>query len=138
MIVVDASVGIKWLKTDEKGAEAAREIFRDNIEKRSSIIVPSLFFLEIANVLALTKKVTRAMLKRRIQFLNKSGLTVHSFSKTNLEEAAILAKQYSTTVYDMLYAVIAKELGCQFITADERFVEKTHFPFVKLLRTDNA
>ena len=137
MIVVDASVGMKWVRTAEKDAGIAKMIYRDHVEKRSRIIVPSLFFLEIANALVFTKGITEPMLKKRIQFLNKSGFSVHSFTKANLEEAAALAKQFQTTLYDMLYAVIAKELGCTFVTADEQFIQKTHFPFVTLLRDAN-
>jgi predicted nucleic acid-binding protein len=68
-----------------------------------------------------------------IKLLNNSGLVLHSFTKSNLEEAALMAKRYTTTVYDMLYAVVAKENVCELVTADEKFVKLSKFGYVKLL-----
>ncbi|MBI5621043.1 PIN domain-containing protein, partial [Candidatus Gottesmanbacteria bacterium] len=48
-------------------------------------------------------------------------------------KSALLAHKKKTSVYDMLYAVIAKRLGTDLITADDQFVRKTKFSHVKLL-----
>jgi predicted nucleic acid-binding protein len=51
-----------------------------------------------------------------------------------LVDAGVLAKKYKTSVYDMIYAVVAKNKKCALVTADENFVRKTKFKHVKLLR----
>ena len=45
-----------------------------------------------------------------------------------------LTKKYSTSVYDMLYAVLAKENKAILVTADEKFIQKTRFKFVKHIK----
>lgn len=135
MIVVDASVGIKWLNQNEEYAEKALQLYTNHVHGKEKIVVPSLFFLEIANVLAITKPISEAVMKVGLNLLNKSRFSLHSFTKENLLTSATLAKKYNTTVYDMLYAVVAKENKCNLITADERFLEKTKFSFVKPLRS---
>lgn len=134
MIVIDASVGIKWLKQDEEHAKQALRVYKNHIEGKEKITVPSLFFLEVANVLAVTPNISDAVMRNSLQDLNNIGIVIHSFSKANLLEAAHLAKKHKTTVYDMLYAVVAKEQKCTLITADQQFLKKTRFPFVRLLQ----
>lgn len=135
MIVVDASVGIKWLKQNEQYAKIALRFYRHHLENKNLIIVPSLFFLEIANVLAVTKDISETTMKEGLKLLNKSGFKLHSFTKDNLIDASLLAKKYSTTVFASLYAIVAKEQKCTLITADEQFLKKTRFSFVKLLQS---
>ena len=135
MIVVDASVAFKWFTSEnEVYREKALIILQNHLENIETITVPSLIYLEVANALVTKIKSTEKTIKKNLQFLNEADLKIDSFTKTDYINAAILAKKHNTTVYDMLYAVIAKKLNTILITADDKFIEKTKFSFVKLIR----
>ncbi len=133
MIVIDASVATKLLNTQEPDSENAAILLAAHIEGKERIIVPSLLYLEVANALVTKTTLSEGFIKEGLQLLNGFGFTIHSFTKADLIQASLLAKKHHTTVYDMLYAVVAKENKCSLITADEQFVKKTKFPFVKFL-----
>ena len=135
MIVVDASVAFKWFTSEnEVYREKALIILQNHLKNIETIMVPSLIYLEVANALVTKIKSTEKTIKKNLQFLNEADLKIDSFTKTDYINAAILAKKHKTTVYDMLYAVIAKKLNTILITADDKFIEKTKFSFVKLIR----
>lgn len=135
MIVIDASVAFKTISSQEEDSDKAKFLFSQHNAGINPIVVPSLLYLEVANALVTKSHVTEEFIKKSLQFLNSLGFTVHSFTKDEYVEAAILAKQYKTSVYDMLYAVVARAKKCNLVTADEQFVKKTKFPFVQLLDT---
>ena len=58
MIVLDSSVALKWIFADEDGAEHAVRIRNEHVSGTNEIAVPSLFFYEIANVLATKVKLS--------------------------------------------------------------------------------
>lgn len=134
MIVIDASVGLKWLRREnEKHIDEALLLLKNHSDDVENIVVPSLFYLEIANALVTKSKTKAGTIKENLSFLNDINLKVDSFTKTDYIEASLLAKRYKTTVYDMLYAVIARKLNTILITADDKFIKKTKFKFVKFL-----
>lgn len=133
MIIIDASVAAKWLFKNEQGVKRAREILAIHIAGEDKIIVPDLFFYEIANM-AVTKGYLSP--KKTTHFLTKiykANLSIYSPTESDVKEAAKLAKKYKTSVYDMLYAVLAKTQKINLITADEQFIKQAGFKFVKLL-----
>ena len=135
MIIVDASVAIKLLKSTEVDADRAKKLLHDHLIKATRIMVPSLLYIEVANALVTKSNYTSDDVEELLDLLNTFDFVIHSFTKKNLADAARLSKQYKTSVYDMLYAVIAKEHGCKLITSDESFFKKTKFSFVQLLDT---
>lgn len=135
MIVIDASVAFKLINTQEEGSDKARFLFAQHYKKQNKIIVPSLLYLEVGNALVTKTHITSHLIEESLKLLNNFDLTIHSFTKNDLAETVRLAKQYKTTVYDMLYAVVAKAEHCDLVTADESFSKKTKFPFVQLLDT---
>jgi predicted nucleic acid-binding protein len=133
MIVIDASVIVKWIKNDEADSQIARLIYFQHKEGKEKIIVPQLLFYEVANYLATKTRFSPNEIKQGIKMIFQTELQLCSEEKTDLVESAVFANKYNTSVYDMLYAVIAKKQKTILITADERFIQKTKFPFVKLL-----
>ncbi len=133
MIIIDASVAAKWLFKNEQWTKRAKEILESHIAGEDKIIVPDLFFYEIANM-AVTKGYLSS--QKTAHFLTKiyqANLSVYSITEPMVKEAAKLAKKYKTSVYDMLYAVVAKTQKINLITADEKFIKQTGFKFVKPL-----
>ncbi len=134
MIVIDASVVIKFLNYDEDGAEIARELYKNHTQGAGEILVPDFIYIEAANALATKNVLTNKEISEGINFLFGSGFVSYSVTPEDIKEAALLAKRHGTSVYDMLYAVIAKNKKITLITADEKFVRKVGAPYVKHLR----
>lgn len=134
MIVVDASVAFKWLKSkDEPFHKQALVILADHLSERNKILVPDILFVEIANSLVTKTNTTDTTIKDDLESLYSFNLEVEIPDAGDIIKTADLAKKNKTSVYDMLYAVIAKKYNTTLITADEKFVKKTKFPHMKLL-----
>ena len=133
MIVVDTSVALKWINEQERDRKSAKKIYINHIEGKEEIIVPSLFYIEAANALATKNISSEEDISKGMQFLVNSGLIEYSLTQEDIISAALLAKKYKTSVYDMLYAVIANENNTILITADEKFVKTVKLSYVKLL-----
>lgn len=133
MIVIDASVAFKWFDKREEFRDKSLLILHNHLDNSNKIVVPSLLYLEVANALVTKTNTKTETVKEDLDKLNNSNLQIHSFTKQEYIEAAVLSRKHGTTVYDMLYAVIAKKLRTVLITADQSFIKKTKFPFVKPL-----
>jgi len=132
MIVIDASVAFKWLRSDdEKFHNVAALLLREHIEGKNEIIVPNFLYVEVANALATKTNITQAKMKEDLEFLFETRLKIYGLVDSDITLAAKMAKKYKTSVYDMLYAVVAKKNKCILYTADENFVKKTGMRFVK-------
>ncbi len=131
-MVVDASVAIKWI-VPEKDSQQAKLYLHSHLSQKEKILVPELFFYEIANTL--TTKFTipvsngLALLRKIFQF----NLILYHPGQGDIESATRLSREFKTSVYDMLYAVMAQKHNTILITADEKFAAKTKFSHVKLL-----
>ncbi len=134
MIVVDASVAFKWFKSkNEPFHKEAVLILSDHLSGRNKILVPHILLIEIANSLVTKTDTTDKTIKEDLEYLHKVNLEIIIPEANDILESANLARRNKTTVYDMLYAVLAKKLKTTLITADERFVRITKFAHVKLL-----
>jgi len=137
MIVVDTSVAIKWLNKEEKDSELAYLLYKKHIAgagAAEAIVIPSLLFIEAANTLATKSNSTKEDIKTGLTFLFEANFEVYNITLGDLVDAGVFAKKYKTSVYDMIYSVIARNKKCILVTADENFVKKTKFKHIKLLR----
>jgi predicted nucleic acid-binding protein len=115
--VVDASVAIKWLVPEIHSAAACRLI-----DPTLQLWAPDLVYAELGNVL--WKKVRRGDLTadegRRVA-ARLSTLVVRIVSaETLVGQAYEMAIALNRTVYDALYAALARDRGIQMVTADLR------------------
>lgn len=124
MIVLDSSVALKWIFADEEGAEHALRVRDDHISGKSEIAVPSLFFYEIANVLATKVKLSAEEALEAFELISAFEFNVHELGSPEYQDAMTLAMQHRVSVYDASYHLLASRLGCRFLTADRKFCEK--------------
>lgn len=124
MIVLDSSVVLKWIFADEDGAEHAVRVRDDHISAKNVIAVPSLFFYEIANVLATKVKISPEEALEAFELISAFEFNVHELDSHVYLEAMSLAMEHKISVYDASYHVLASRLGCRFLTADGKFWEK--------------
>ena len=134
MIIVDASIASKWVLKGEMYEKQSFLVLKNHINEIEKITVPDLIFLEIANVLSTKSKLSWNETENSLKVIFKANLDTYRVKPKEILTSAELAKKYQTSVYDMLYAVIAKNTGSILITADENFIQKTGFKFVKHIK----
>lgn len=123
--VVDASVAIKWYVPEIYEQEASRMQ-----QSGDELHAPELILPEFGNIV--WKKVARREItekegQRIVSKFSKSKLIFHPHGQI-IKSAFTGATMTGQTVYDWTYLSLALSLGCQFVTADERFykaLEKT-------------
>lgn len=130
MIIIDASIAGKFILHEEQYLEV-RGIFEKHLQKTEEILVPDLIFYEITNALATKSAIHINKVIKSINQLYKYDLNIYHPTKMDMNKAARFAKKYSVSVYDAIYAVLAKEKRCNLITADEKFVNQVKLSFVK-------
>lgn len=131
MIVIDASIATKLINLQEEGSEQAVKLLKKHLDGEEEIIIPQLLFIEVANALTTKTHVHEDQIKEGIDLLYQANFSIFTVKEENILDASLLAREYKTSVYDMLYAVIAKEKNAYLITADERFIKSVDFSYVR-------
>jgi len=124
MIVLDSSVALKWIFADEEGSEHAMRVRDEHVSGKSEIVVPSLFFYEIANVLATKAKLSAAEALEAFELISAFEFSVDEFENSEYMEAMSFAIKHKVSVYDASFHLLAMRLGCLFLTADRKFFNK--------------
>lgn len=126
--VVDASVAVKWLFTEEH-TEAARRL----LLTPGTLHAPELMLLEVRNAIVKRKRRNEInILEARRLGAAISQFPVSIISDADLRDVAFeLALNESISLYDALYVSLAVFLEGQVVTADERL-------YRSISRTPNA
>ncbi|MDR4306914.1 type II toxin-antitoxin system VapC family toxin [Chelatococcus sambhunathii] len=128
MIVIDASIALKWVVEEPGSEHAARLLELDEI-----FGAPDILFAEVANVLC--KKVRGGMTSSRQaavslaelrRAIGRVGSTVALF-----DASLRLAIQLNHSAYDCFYLAMAGD--GELVTADEAFVRKCRAADVKTM-----
>jgi predicted nucleic acid-binding protein len=120
--VLDASVALLWLvpNTNPLGVEYAGAVLDELKESQS--IVPSLFALEVANVVAKAESkgiVTEADSQRFIFLLGQLNIVTDQATAAHaLGDTLNLARRYKLSTYDAAYLEIALRSGLPLATLD--------------------
>jgi len=133
MVVLDTSVIIKWF-IEEKGSKRALIWLERHIKGTEKIVIPSLFFYEIANVLRYKKELPLNEIWKVIEYLFQLNLKIEEANPELIMRAVLLAREKEISVYDATFVVLAVIYHLLFYTADKKLYEKLkEFNFVKLL-----
>jgi len=119
-MVIDASVAVKWVVTEDGTDEAVALL------SGTRLSAPDLLMVECANIL--WKKVRcseltgeEAVVAARI--IQHADIELHPM-RALMEPAAQLAVDLDHPAYDCIYLALALAHGWQFVTADGRFRNK--------------
>ena len=107
--VIDSSVGLAWVHHDQATPETEKLLAE--VEAGITVVVPSLWFLEIANgllVLQRRKKLTGAERKSALDTLIGLNLIVdEEAAPVAFHRTSELAEKHGLTIYDATYLEVA-------------------------------
>ena len=123
-LVIDASVAATWLLTDELSLYAERVL--EEMQRGEPVFVPSLWPLEITNVLFNAERRKRIDKKHRDAALERiERLPISIISGpglADLKTIRMLAEKHQLTAYDAEYLRVAKELRLPLATQDGNLI----------------
>lgn len=126
MIVVDASLAVKWF-LPEPGAEAAAALLLEQDE----IAGPDMLAVEVhatlvrgANMVKSNRVEAETAIRRFQAMIELGEVTLMRSLPNQIERAANIAIDLGHPLKDCLYLVQAMEMDCELVTCDARFAEK--------------
>ncbi|MCL0094554.1 type II toxin-antitoxin system VapC family toxin [Dehalococcoidales bacterium] len=127
-LVVDANIVAKLYLRDERYTDKADLLFSRFQRGEIQLIAPRLITYEVPAAIkrgAARAKAAEKTWRAAISSFESLGLVVVDDSDAKYE-ATRLAINYTCTYYDALYLLLAEDLGCRFITADETLWRTLH------------
>ncbi len=120
-LVIDASVGVKWFSArNEESLPQALAIRDAHIAGHISVLVPDLFFYEVANAIVQKKFMPYPTVQAAVESLFALGVNTVLLNSDLLFASASLSRQVNITVYDACYIAVAQKHDCPLVTANPR------------------
>jgi len=134
LLVLDCTVCAAWFLPDEASDDAQR-ILSDVLAHKSVMLVPSLWWFEIINVMktAVRRKRIDEDAARRALFLLKE-IPMETVQPDKQGQAGMLALTLETSLsaYDAAYLHLAHSSGAELFTADQDLLSmKTLYRLIK-------
>lgn len=127
MIVVDASLAVKWFR-DEQHSDLAEQFYSRHL---GDMAAPDIFAVEVCAALvrsANMEKRARPFMEQAISkfcgMIEDQTIHLSRISIGQLSTSTKLALDLGHPLKDCIYLALAMELGCDLITCDARFAEK--------------
>jgi predicted nucleic acid-binding protein len=122
MIVVDASVALKWF-VDEDGSPTALSL----LAGADRLLAPELVIAEICNAAWRMSRIGRMTREQVAIVAAQAGQLFHE--RVSLDALSVrathMALRLDHPAYDCFYLALAEQREAQVVTADDRFVAKT-------------
>jgi len=117
VVVLDASVGVKWFR-EEPGSAEARALLRAHGAGELRIAVPSLFVYEFASVATrfLTADEARELWERFLAW----RISVREVGDSLMRDAFDMRDRYGCALRDAISPALAAQLGATLYSADRR------------------
>jgi predicted nucleic acid-binding protein len=129
--VLDASVSACWALDDEEHTIADVALDRSDVEE---IVVPSLWWFEIRNILIVAERRKRLTVATTDAFLRSIRRLKLSIDRAPEEKDVILlARRHGLTVYDSGYLELALREGLALATLDKRLAAAAEAEGVRLI-----
>ena len=130
--VIDASVMMAWCFEDEAtpGADAALDLLRE-----SRAVVPTIWNLEVANVLLVAQRrqrLSEAQVTRFVRLLGSLPISADA-EPTDIAALLSLGRRHSLSAYDAAYLELAERLGAPLATLDIKLATAAQTAGVQVL-----
>lgn len=141
MIVIDASLALKWFVDEELSSEAAEV----RVTHLRQIIVPDLFVVEVTG--ALVRRGNMAKQRRKdaeeaigafFALLDEGLIETARATPAAVNKAARLALDLGHPLKDCVYLALAQDLKCDLVTCDAKFAEKARSCWPKVVKLGSA
>jgi predicted nucleic acid-binding protein len=127
VIVVDASVAVKWF-LDELHSDQAAEVLSVNA---GQLYVPDIMLIEVTSALVRNANMVKSSrpniliaLNRFEKMLGDGDIMARRSSGIAIRQSADVAIKLGHPLKGCIYLALAMELACPLITADIRFADK--------------
>lgn len=127
MIVVDASLAVKWFR-EEGNSDLAEQFFLHHL---GDLVAPDQFAIEVGAALvrsANMEKRARPMMERSIAkfagMITDGAIELRRSTAGQFFEATKIALNLGHPLKDCIYLALAMELGCELVTCDAQFAVK--------------
>jgi predicted nucleic acid-binding protein len=117
VLVIDASVAVKWY-TKEEMRDIALKLRDRFVSELIHLEAPSLILYEVGNTLRHHPGSTATDCAEAVRQLRNIGLSFHELDGDTAIEAATLAYKEEITFYDAVHLALAKVLETRLVTAD--------------------
>ena len=116
--VLDASAAIHLVRMSEHAGSLA-----ETLEGTVTVFAPDLFHADVGNALWKYVKLEDLSIEQASLHLEEAMSLVDSIapSESLIQEALVAAARYGHSIYDTLYAVLARRHGATVLTMDRSF-----------------
>ena len=121
-LVVDASAAIAIAVGEPQGRTALR-LLGERRANGGTLLVPSFFWLEVVNVLALRYRFSAALVVQAVVDLEKLRLETIQLDRPKLLLTVDVMTRAGLSAYDAGYLALAESADAQLLTADHRLAE---------------
>lgn len=130
LLVIDASVIVKWFKTENEGLLPEAQAIYDAHGETILATVPPLCLFEIGNSLWKHQYFTAEQIEQKLMDLRELELRVVDLNGEGIRTAVRLCRSYTgVTFYDATYVALAKQLDTDLITADPNHQKITDYVY---------
>jgi predicted nucleic acid-binding protein len=137
--VLDGSLTMAWCFEDEASPET--DEIQDSLTAGAHAYVPTLWHLEIANVLWACERrnrITEADSVRFLAVLEALNITTDHQTEQHASQRTLgLARRHGLSVYDAAYLELAMRLGLPIASKDEALRKAAEAVGLSILPTDN-
>lgn len=124
MVVVDASVVLRWF-VEQEGHEEATSWLRRFVVDPELLVAPDLLRFEVHGALArLTPKRDPGWARRSFERFDRVGIRALSTDRKLFDRALALSAELRIAGYDAVYIAHAEALGVPWLTADRRVLRR--------------
>lgn len=116
-VVIDASAALTVVLS-ERGGEAVADRLRNWRRRHVDVLVPSHFWLEVANVLVRRHRLPTDVVVEAIHRIDAFGLVTVEVGRPMVLLAVALAERHGLSQYDAAYLALAQSEDTRLLSAD--------------------
>ena len=116
-VVLDASVGVKWLR-DEAGSVEARDLLQLHGAGEIVLVVPDIFIFEVLDIAR--RRLGMPAASQLWTRLNALRMSVVPIGSSSFDDVVAIAERLACSTYDAAAVVVAEALGAELVSADAR------------------
>lgn len=136
LVVVDASVAVKWFVSEgEDAVDEAELLLEAHADGSVRLVAPALMVHELFSVLCrggrgsagkrgASGPAEATTLREAMDAFFDSGVTLIAPDRDLMESAASHVQALGASPFDAVYSALARALGCELATADRKLARK--------------